>query len=250
MKLENLSHRWQGMQYILADGKSSPLSLAEQIRAQSAKTEEKEESPEAIKQRRALITVRLRVGQKLSRSDLEFLKKHAEGLYREAVRAEEGRRQYEREIRACRSRKEVEAVRARWQQMHLTEIRAIERSNMSFEEKKLAKEASQIRFAAREDAHLKFLDSPAYMRLPDEEEDENSARGLYQEVIRKGAEKRATDMEGIQEKIMATLRDKIDDWEKMAGIKPAAAHASGQENAESGNDPAPAADESTISAYS
>ncbi|MCL2021990.1 MAG: hypothetical protein FWG81_07870 [Betaproteobacteria bacterium] len=256
MKLESLSARWHGMQTVRAEDKPASRSLASQIQAQfaktsqSARTEKTEESPEAIKRRQELIVMRMRCGQKLSRSDLVFLKQHALGYYHEAVRIEENRRLYEREIRACRSKKEVEAVRMRWQQMYLAELKAIERSQMSFEEKKMAKEAAQMRYAAREDTHLEFRNSPAYQKLPDEEDENvNSVPGIFQEVIRLGVEKRDTDMEGVQEMIMAALREKMDGWEKMAGTETAATRAAGQGSAESGNDPVPVVAEYTISVY-
>jgi len=218
MKLENQFVLFQRAEVMGREDKFDPRSLVRQLQERLLGKEEKEEDQEAIKMRQDLIVAQLRFGQKLSRSDLAFLKKYAPAHYQEALRIEQGRRRYEQEIRSCRSKQEVEAVRERWQQMFMTELRAIDRSRMTVAEKKAARDFANMRHAAREDSHLRFQRSADYQALPDKEE-ENAIRGRKRGMVEPVRE--AKDKESLQEKINNALQSRMEKLKNMADGKEA-----------------------------
>jgi len=130
-------------------------------------------------------------------------KQATEAEERAKVEKEQRRRQCERELRACRTKKDVEAVRARWRMMFMTEIKAIERANLPPDEKAAKLEEARERYAEKEEVAMEFMGSEDYQKLPNEEKEEekrkNALRDLTRSVLEGQAEKPPTKVERAPE---------------------------------------------------
>jgi hypothetical protein len=154
-------------------GKSNATSFSQQIYKNLAKTQAKPEpNQNSLLKQQNTINSKLQLGKKLSKTEMEFLKKNSPTAYRNAKRAEQSRKQFEREVRACRTKEEVAAVRMRWHQMIATELQSIDQSNMDSSQKMEARMSAAMMLAAVEDAHREFQQSAAFQRLPDDDNDE------------------------------------------------------------------------------
>ncbi|MDR0578438.1 MAG: hypothetical protein LBI87_13135 [Candidatus Accumulibacter sp.] len=108
-------------------------------------------------------------GNTLLKQQNSILKKNPRSVSRDAARAAESRKQYERELRACRTKQEVEAVKLRWRQTLATEMQAIDQSGMSADLKASARLSVAKRLDAVEAADREFQQSAAFLSLPDDD---------------------------------------------------------------------------------
>ncbi|MCL2075790.1 MAG: hypothetical protein FWH15_05025 [Betaproteobacteria bacterium] len=196
MKLEGLSVSWQGINAARAAEK--PASLAKQLNTMLIKPQDKAasaaENPESLaKQLNAMLPKpQAKAGKTAGGSDAK------------AQEAAQRRKQYERELRACRTKEEVEAVRRRWLQMTLSEMGAINSSNLSTAAKQAALEEARMRSDEREEIYLEFQKSARFQILPDEEDKKKQKQVVVQETALE-AQSQGADMEAAQEKAMAPL---------------------------------------------
>lgn len=136
--------------------KSEPMRQAEQ---------------EAIAKRLTTITGKLKAGKKLSGQDLQFLSRHAPELFEKAVKIAKEREEYQKQLKKCRSKEEVQQLHARKTQMFATEAKAISNANMPEGEKLAKLEELNMRAMAIGDEYTAYVKSERYQRLPDKTED-------------------------------------------------------------------------------
>jgi hypothetical protein len=113
--------------------------------------------PDPVKTRLAIITQRLKSGRRLSGADMSFLREHAPEFYEKALDIEEERRDYERDLKACRSKADVAALKA-------VKLSGILPSGKGGAETDI--ETITMRIAAIGDSHERFKRTQRYERLP------------------------------------------------------------------------------------
>lgn len=124
--------------------------------------------------RMSSISEKLKWGQPLSGEEMEYLRVNSPELYQKAMLIKSEREQYRRALENCRSKEDVERLRARKMQEFSAQIGAVMRSGMDRGQKEEAIEFIQMRIAAIEDEHRTFLETPAYKRLPRKRRDDMS----------------------------------------------------------------------------
>ena len=116
---------------------------------------------------------------------------------RNRIEKERRQKQYERELRACRTKKDVEALRARWRTQMMAEMSAIGKSNMSADQKAEAMAKAAEKLAEKEEVAAEFMASSAYHTLPDEakkeEQHKKASRDTTQSVQDKQDRKDAAE---------------------------------------------------------
>ena len=119
------------------------------------------------------IDTKLKSGQELSDAELEYLKENCPDLYKEAMDIKHEREAYEAELRACKTKEEVERLRENKIQGYLSQINSIKGSSMP----KAAKTSALLKIAMRINAisneHMQFISTNDYAELPEiDEKDE------------------------------------------------------------------------------
>ncbi|MDR0233902.1 MAG: hypothetical protein LBI31_03760, partial [Zoogloeaceae bacterium] len=94
-----------------------------------------------------------------------------------AIAKKRRQEQYKRELRNCRTKEEVEAVRRRWQMMFAAEISAIKSANMPSAQKEQAVEAARQRYEEKEEVYREFQKSANFHSLPDKEDEKEKKQG-------------------------------------------------------------------------
>lgn len=123
------------------------------------------------------IDTKLKSGQELSDAELEYLKENSPELYKEAMDIKHEREAYEAELRACKTKEDVERLRENKIQGYLSQINSIKGSSMP----KAAKTSALLKIAMRINAisneHMQFLATNDYAELPEtDEKDEKVER--------------------------------------------------------------------------
>ncbi len=134
------------------------------------------------------IRAKLKAGIRLTSEEMEILKKKAPALYRKAVEAEKERKAYNSKLRQCKSKEEVEKVKASAVSKFSAEISAAQSSGAGQATIMDTMESVQIRMAAVMNEHTKFVSSASYQRLPEREED-SKRKSRKQEPPRLESEK-------------------------------------------------------------
>jgi len=167
--------------------------------------------------------------------------KAAEAAERAKVEKEQRRRQYERELRACRTKKDVEAVKARWRSMYMAEMGAINKSNLPPDEKTAKLKEAAERYAEKEEVATEFMGSADYKKLPDEEKEEEKRKKAIHDLTKSLLDKEATKQsakvedakKGTADAARETATDPIQTQGQQAGAEPSALYtakpATGQE---------------------
>lgn len=125
-----------------------------------------------VKMQMASIRGKLQTGKKLSSEELDFLREKSPDLYKKAVEAEQARRDYERRLRNCKTKEDVQRLNASVNLEFVSQVKAIKGSNMSKSAKTAAMQTIQMKQAAMQDSHVTFVASADYAQLPTEKEDE------------------------------------------------------------------------------
>ncbi|MCL2022597.1 MAG: hypothetical protein FWG81_11225 [Betaproteobacteria bacterium] len=190
MKMENLSVLWRGMQTTRAMEKSAPL--AKQLNAMLVKPQAQARKTSGDSLLAMLARPQTQARKTAGANSAEVAQK---------------RRQYEQELRACRTKEEVEAVRRRWLHMAMAEMSAINSSNLSTAAKQAALEKIRLRLEEQEEVCQEFKKTARFHTLPDKEDDkkQNNVREAMLEEQNQGA-----DMEVAQEQVMPLPRGMTD----------------------------------------
>ena len=167
----------------------------------------KEAEQQVISQRLSSIGSKLKSGQKLSASELQFLQKHSPELFEKAVKVAKEREQYEKKLKRCRSKEEVQRLHAQKTSMLLCEAKAVSRANIP-QEKKLEKlEEISMRTNNLVNEYQGYVQSARYKRLPAKAEDKKDAKEDREAV--KAKERRiANDIKAMEDEAEQTQAER------------------------------------------
>ncbi len=134
-----------------------------------------EEEIEATRKKKEEILQKLKMGNKLTDEDLEFLKKNDPILYEEYVTAEEARKYeekvYKEALKKCKTKEDVERLKSTTAGKHLARVKSIENNPHIPEDKKLFHIGVERRKAEDAQRHTReFVRKGEYDKLPSEAE--------------------------------------------------------------------------------
>lgn len=117
------------------------------------------------------IDLKLGSGQKLTAEEMEYLKKHDPQAYQRVKQIEAEQESYERELKRCKTKDEVQRVRMAHTASSLNAVNSIKNNPVIPEEKKLELIMQEHRkHMALEESTREFVESGKYAKLPTEEE--------------------------------------------------------------------------------
>ena len=124
--------------------------------------------------KKGMIDLKLKSGKRLSAAEMEYLRKNDPDMYAKAVRIAREREAYEKELRNCRTKQDVQRLRLGKMSSLMSELNTAAAANDT-----AAAEEIQMRASAIGDEHGRFVGSKTYMRLPkdDAEYAERKRRG-------------------------------------------------------------------------
>lgn len=162
------------------------------------------------------IRAKLNAGKRLSSSELQYLKKNDPETYQHVKAMEAERKAYEQRLRRCKTKEEVQRLKASQMASSLDRVRDVNNNpNIPEGEKlKLTLEEHQ-KVSAVTDATTKFAESGEYRKLPTEAEKAKAEKDLKEakEAERKGETKK--DKEPVTDE-KAPETDEAKDEEKDA----------------------------------
>ncbi len=119
----------------------------------------------------AQIDMKLMAGKRLSAKEMEYLKEHDPETYKKAKAVEMEREAYERELKNCRTKEEVQRVKAAHAAAGLDQVNNIKNNPNIPSGKKLALIKQELsKSTALEDSMRSFVKSGEYKKLPTEAE--------------------------------------------------------------------------------
>ncbi len=113
------------------------------------------------------IMAKMKSGQDLSPSELEYLKENAPELYEEYMEIQAEREAYEEKLKGCETKEEVRGVNAMEMNKFMNEAKAVMSSSMPEEAKLAAMEKIQTRMNYIVNDCAKFIASEAFQQLPE-----------------------------------------------------------------------------------
>lgn len=117
------------------------------------------------------IDLKLGSGQKLTAEEMEYLKKHDPQTYQRVKQIEAEQESYEKELKRCKTKDEVQRVRMAHTASSLNAVNSIKNNPVIPEEKKLELIMQEHRkHMALEESTREFVESGKYAKLPTEEE--------------------------------------------------------------------------------
>ena len=120
-----------------------------------------------------LLHSKLKRGEELSSSELNFLKQNSPGLYEKAVKINQERKEYKQQLESCKTKQDVEKMKNLKMNRFAKEIEAINRSPLSQSEKEEKLEMVKMRQAAIENEHKQFIKTNRYKALKETDDDSN-----------------------------------------------------------------------------
>lgn len=165
MQMQMKWHHRQASGDYTADGKTTLSTQPETAGLPGMK--KKNASAEKLSQIRA----KMMGGKRLSSSDLDYLKEHDPQLYQKARAIELEREAYERELKQCKTKEEVQRVKTAHAAAAMAEVENVE-TNPNIPKGKKLEMMMEImqKTNAMGDAERKFIESGEYKRLPTEAE--------------------------------------------------------------------------------
>lgn len=150
------------------------------------------------------ISNKIKSGKKLSIAELEYIKKNAPQLYEQAVKAMKERESYREELRKCKTKDEVMALKTQKVAQYVSEVNSIEGNSVLSDGAKLAAlsgilmrlngaEAELGEFMSEEGANLKW------QREIDNEEAKEKAAAIEQEEEELKEEERLEETDEIEQ---------------------------------------------------
>lgn len=140
--------------------------------------EMKEQEPE-VDQTLSEIRTKIEYGQKLTPDEVDYLRSHDPQAYQSVRRTEQAAKQYERELKRCKTKEEVQNLRMEKANESLARIRSISNNPNIPEEKKLEFAAQEQRHMdALNRVHTRFVEKGGYEQLPTENERNKAMQDL------------------------------------------------------------------------
>ena len=179
------------------------------------------------------IQAKMMGGKKLSAEEMAYLKEHAPETYQKARAIEMEREAYERELKQCKTKKEVQRVKMAHAASAMASVKEIESNPNIPKGKKLELMMQELqRSQALGDTERKYVESGEYKRLPTEaerlkaekemEEAKKAEMGIEdpmddtaKETAQKAVEEAAEEAEGTEENGMGT-----EEWGMAGSLEP------------------------------
>lgn len=131
------------------------------------KIKEDDPTPERSEQMEMDIEIKLNAGKKLSAEEMAYLKAHDPSAYQKAKTILQERKVYEKALEACKTKDEVEDLKARYASAAVERIRMIRNTpGLSTEKKRELLKTEHLRAAALDDGMHEFIKSREYDLLP------------------------------------------------------------------------------------
>lgn len=143
----------------------------------------------------AQIRTKLMSGKKLSSKEMDYLRENDPELYKKAKAIEMEREAYERELKQCKTKEEVQKVKMAHATAALAQVKNIESNPNIPEGQKLALMMEQLaKSNALGEVERKFVQSGEYKRLPSEEEKRQAEEDLKEaQEAERGIEDKTDD---------------------------------------------------------
>ncbi len=164
VKLAELDRKWQ--QKKKKGGQAFSKEIDPQIR-------QFQEDLKKMRENRKMgsITSKLKSGAELTSEEIEYLRINAPEAYREYLEVRAEREAYERQLKACRTKEDVERLKFNKMGSLLAEAKAVLNNPNIPEGKKLGlAEKILKKTMAVNIVHIKFVESGRYQQLPDDAE--------------------------------------------------------------------------------
>lgn len=138
------------------------------------------------------IDAKLKSGKKLSPEELDYLREHSPELYKQAIEIQREREAYERDLKKCKTKEDVDRLHLQKTQSFMQEIKAIKGNpNIPQGQKVGLMEKVMRRAMAISDSHATFINSQEYQSLPSELEEDAEKKKAQK---KKAAEQEQEDM--------------------------------------------------------
>lgn len=117
------------------------------------------------------IDAKLKAGALLTDDELQYLRENSPELYQEAMDIKREREQYKKQLKACRTKEDVQKLNMTKLQSFVSEMRAV-CSNPSIPKGEKIKQANKIlrRVMGIQNEHLQFTKTQEYQQMPSEQE--------------------------------------------------------------------------------
>ncbi len=119
------------------------------------------------------IQTKLKSGMSLTSEELDYLRINCPDLYNEAMKIEQEREQYKKELENCRSKEDVEKLNMRKTQEFATQAKSIIGSSLPRAKKLELLDYLNMRTASIQKVHMEFTNSSKYYSLPDKREEDD-----------------------------------------------------------------------------
>lgn len=130
-------------------------------------------------QMEADIELKLNAGKRLTAEEMQYLKEHNPETYQKAKNIEREREAYEKELASCKTKEEVEQVKAAHAAVAVDRVNAIKNNPHISSGKKLELiKMEHFKAAALDDAMHIFTKSPDYKKLPTEAERQKAEKDM------------------------------------------------------------------------
>lgn len=199
-------------------GNTESLSATERLLR-----DQREKAAELMKQNtssvsRQQIDMKMRSGKRLSAAEMEYLKENDPQTYEKAKQIEMERQAYERELKQCKTKEEVQRVKFSHAAASLSTVKETDTNPNIPEGAKLAIITQELaKTNALGDAERAFLQSGEYRALPSENEQIKAEKDLKKaEEAEKGIDDKTNDTpeevaDSVNEKAVADTLEEIAD---------------------------------------
>lgn len=165
VKMAMMDNKWQ--QRKKTGGKAVKLEEDPQIRQFKEDLQRMRENKEM-----SSISTKLKSGGTLTFEEIEYLKKNSPELYREYLEVQNEKAAYERQLKNCKTKEEVEKLRVSRMSSFLAEAKEIVGNANIPKEKKLSLlEKLLKKVMGDQSVHMNFVESAQYHSLPDDDKD-------------------------------------------------------------------------------
>ncbi len=148
----------------------------------------------------ATLEAKVRSGETLTDEEKEYLKQNNPELYESAVRTEEDKKEYEREMKNAKSKEEVERIKLTRLEQYASEMKTVMNNPSISKEKKLELVTGIAgRFQGVLDEHKKFVESEQYQKLPEKSDKASVSVGQEQEKNEVEEKETTTSNEAVTE---------------------------------------------------
>lgn len=119
----------------------------------------------------AYLDNKLKSGEELTTDELQYLKKNNPALYQEAMEIKQEKEQYRRELKACKSKEEVEKLKINKMNSFMAQAKSI-RGNATISKAKKLELMERLlkKINGINKDHIDFVESLRYKQLPDKED--------------------------------------------------------------------------------